>query len=109
MTTSNYSSNTLSALRNTSTSGNISFASKVDFAAGTSPFPIGIGDLNGDGKPDLTIASSGGIVNNMPVLQNTSTSGSITLSSLHLRYCSQLYRAHTQSQFAIWTVTGKVI
>jgi len=49
--------NTVSVFRNTSTSGSIttsSLAAKVDFATGTSHC-IAIGDIDGDGKPDLAV------------------------------------------------------
>ncbi|MDA0987453.1 MAG: IPT/TIG domain-containing protein, partial [Bacteroidetes bacterium] len=54
------SSNTVSVLRNTSTSGDIttsSFATKVDFTTGTLPYSVAIGDLDGDGKNDLAAAN----------------------------------------------------
>lgn len=84
---SNYSSNTVSILRNTATSGIInysSFADKVDFAAGTTPFPIGVGDVDGDGKPDLVTGSANGY-NTLAVLRNTATPGSITINSFALQ------------------------
>ncbi len=32
---------------------------KTDFATGTSPHSVAIGDVSGDGKPDLTVANAG--------------------------------------------------
>ena len=78
----NYTSNTVSVLRNTSSSGSIttgSFATKVDFTTGTSPNSVVIGDIDGDGKPDLAVANNAS--NSVSVLRNTSTSGSITTGS----------------------------
>ena len=49
--------NTLSVLRNTSVPGVISFASKIDLATGASPYAVAMGDLDGDGKPDLVATS----------------------------------------------------
>jgi hypothetical protein len=75
-------SNTISVYRNTSTSGSISsgsFAAKVDFVTGTSPYGIVIGDIDGDGKPDVATANNGS--NTVSVFRNTSTSGSITSGS----------------------------
>ncbi|WP_304065242.1 FG-GAP-like repeat-containing protein [Pedobacter glucosidilyticus] len=78
----NESSNTLSIYRNTSTNGSISsgsFAPKVDFATGNYPYSVVIGDLDGDGKPDLVVTNDGD--RNVSIYRNTSTSGSITTSS----------------------------
>ncbi|MDP2886152.1 MAG: FG-GAP-like repeat-containing protein [Ignavibacteria bacterium] len=79
----NTEGSSISVLRNTSLSGSItsgSFAAKVDFATGTNPFSVAIGDIDGDGKPDLVVANlvSNGTVS---VFRNTSSSGSITSSS----------------------------
>jgi FG-GAP-like repeat/IPT/TIG domain/FG-GAP repeat len=78
----NLSSNTVSVFRNTSNSGSIgngSFAVKVDFATGTNPYSVAIGDLDGDGKPDLVVANASS--NTVSVIRNTSVSGSIGSSS----------------------------
>ena len=78
----NVSSNTVSVFRNTATSGGIelgSFAAKVDFATGTNPYSVAMGDLDGDGKPDLAVANYGSTT--VSVIRNTSTIGSIGLSS----------------------------
>jgi gliding motility-associated-like protein len=75
----NKNDNTVSVWRNTSTTGTITFSSKVDFATGTTPTSVAIGDLDGDGKRDLTITNSGS--NTVSVLRNTATSGTITAGS----------------------------
>jgi hypothetical protein len=56
----NNTGNTVSVLRNASTSGSIvaaSFVAKVDFAAGTNPRTLAICDFNMDGKADISTAS----------------------------------------------------
>ena len=77
----NYNSNTVSVFRNISTSGSIStssFATKVDFATGSYPFSVAIGDIDGDGKSDLAVANYNS--NTVSVFRNTSTSGHTTSS-----------------------------
>jgi hypothetical protein len=73
-------SNTVSVYRNASTSGSISFAIKVDFATGSSPGPVVIGDIDGDGKPDIAVVnnSSDDIVS---IYRNMSTTGNISFTS----------------------------
>jgi len=78
----NYGSNTVSVLRNISTVGAInagSFAAKVNFTTGTLPYFVVIGDLDGDGKPDMAVANNSS--NTVSVFRNTSNVGSITTSS----------------------------
>ena len=75
-------SNTVSILRNTSTSGSIStgsFAPKVDFITGTNPINVTIGDIDGDGKPDLAVTNSGD--NTFSVFRNLSSPGTIVAGS----------------------------
>ncbi len=78
----NYTSSSISVFRNTSTSGSIgagSYAAKVDFTTRTNPFSIAIGDLDGDGKPDLAVANNGSA--RVSVFRNTSSIGTIDGSS----------------------------
>ena len=56
-----------------------SFAAKVDFSTGTTPEAIAIGDLDGDGKPDLAVANT--FSDTVSVLRNTSTSGSLSFAA----------------------------
>ncbi len=49
--------NTISIFQNMSTIGNIAFAPRVSFPAGNWAQSVAIGDLDGDGKPDLAVAS----------------------------------------------------
>jgi FG-GAP-like repeat/FG-GAP repeat/IPT/TIG domain len=77
----NLNSNTVSLFRNTSTgSGSISYAAKVDFATGSGPYSVSIGDLDGDGKADLAVVNV--ISNTVSLFRNTSTgSGSISYAA----------------------------
>ena len=78
----NYTSSTVSVYRNTASSGSMgmgSFAVKVDFITGTNPFSVAMGDLDGDGKPDLAVANSASAT--VSVIRNTATSGSIGTGS----------------------------
>lgn len=74
----NYNSHHISVLRNTGSVGNISFASAVNFPVLYTPISIAIGDLNGDGKPDLAIAKNNG--NKITILQNTGSTGNLAFS-----------------------------
>jgi hypothetical protein len=74
-------SNTVSVFRNTSSSGSINFATKVDFATGTTPGSVAIGDLDGDGKPDLAVTNEASTAHSVSILGNTSVSGSINFDS----------------------------
>jgi 6-phosphogluconolactonase (cycloisomerase 2 family) len=75
----NLNSNTVSVFRNTSTSGSVAFASKVDLTTGPQPQSVAMGDVDGDGKPDLVVTNSD--ANSVSVFRNISVPGSITASS----------------------------
>jgi uncharacterized protein (TIGR02145 family) len=75
-------SNTVSVFRNTGISGNISltnFSLKVDFPVGSHPSGIAVGDIDGDGKPDIATANYA--TNSISILRNTSTTGTIDANS----------------------------
>ncbi len=64
----------LSIFKNISTSGSLttnSFGSRIDFASGYNPNGIAIGDLVGDGRPDIAIGITYG--STLSLYQNTST------------------------------------
>jgi hypothetical protein len=56
-----------------------SFAAKVDFATGTQPIGVAIGDITGDGKADLSVANRSSAT--VSLFRNTATNGSITSDS----------------------------
>ncbi len=68
----------LSVYRNTSTAASVSFAANQDFPANNQPGEIAVGDLDGDGKPDLVVVDgAGGVIS---FFRNTSTPGSISFA-----------------------------
>lgn len=70
--------NTMSIYRNTTTGGLISFAQKVDFVTGQNPRSVSVGDINGDGKPDIVVSNFNS--HSVAVFRNTSTSGNISFA-----------------------------
>lgn len=55
----NASSTSVSVLLNTTSTSDTTptFSARADFATGSSPYSVAIGDVNGDAKPDLAIAN----------------------------------------------------
>jgi hypothetical protein len=71
-TTCNYNGATNTAIwRNTSTVGNISFAASVNITSPRNNYRIGVGDVDGDGFPDIVTKSLG--INVFSVYRNTSS------------------------------------
>jgi len=66
---------TVSVFRNTTTAGVISFAPRVSFTTVTGANNVLIRDLDGDGKPDLSICVSGN--NKLIIYRNISTPGTL--------------------------------
>jgi hypothetical protein len=62
---------------NTSTPGNVSVAPAQFFATGAEPEGIAVGDLTGDGKPEVLVPAGGG--NTLGVFTNSSGIGSLSL------------------------------
>ena len=75
----NYLGNTVSVFRNTSVPGTVSFAAKVDFTTSINPYSVSIGDIDGDGKPDLAVANAGS--NSVSVFRSTSVSGTVSFAT----------------------------
>lgn len=77
--TANGNSNTISIFPNLSTIGNISFASRVNYAAGNGTLDVVIADLDGDGNPDVAADNiNDGTVS---VFRNLGSAGTITTNS----------------------------
>jgi hypothetical protein len=76
----NQSSNSVSVLLNTTAPGSAaaSFAAAQNFATGSIPNSVAVGDFNGDSSPDLAVADVGS--NRVSVLLNTTAPGSTTVS-----------------------------
>ena len=55
-----------------------SFAPGLDFTTGNNPYGVAIGDVDGDGKPDLIVTND--YSNTVSVFRNTSTSGSFSFA-----------------------------
>ncbi|MCA6388221.1 MAG: VCBS repeat-containing protein, partial [Cytophagales bacterium] len=75
----NGSGSSVSVFRNTGSVGTISYAAKVDFTTGSFPYPVSIGDLDGDGKADLALANEGS--NTVSVFRNTGSAGTISYAA----------------------------
>ena len=70
----------MSVFRNTSSGSAISFAPKADYATGNGTIGVHINDLNGDGKPDIVVASgNSGFIS--VFLNTTASPGTITFAS----------------------------
>jgi gliding motility-associated-like protein len=52
--------NSISVLINNSSSGNINFNNKLDFATGDYPRSANMGDIDGNGRPDLIVGNNAG-------------------------------------------------
>ncbi len=69
----------VSLYKNTSTSGSIQFLPKVDFVIGAGPTAVTIGDMDGDGLPDIAATARNG--NAISILRNTTVCTAATIST----------------------------
>lgn len=74
-----FTSNKLSIFRNTCTPGVISFATRQDFAPGTVPYFVHVGDLDGDNLADIAVVNRD--VATLAIYRNMSTPGTISLAA----------------------------
>jgi hypothetical protein len=79
--TNTFGNNSISAFRNTTTGSTVSFAAKIDLAVVGSPYGVAIGDVDGDGKPDIVAVNSTTGANVVSVLRNISTPGNLSFAS----------------------------
>jgi gliding motility-associated-like protein len=79
MVVANYKGNSVSVYRNTGSNGTVSFATKQDFNTDVGPRAVAIGDLDGDGKPDLAVANYD--VSSVSLLRNISSSGNLNFAA----------------------------
>jgi FG-GAP-like repeat/IPT/TIG domain len=79
----NNTNTSVSVLRNLSTVGTTLFAGKIDFLANSAPSFASIGDLDGDGKPEMAVTNLSG--SNVSIYRNTATAGAITATSFAVK------------------------
>ena len=84
----NKDNSTVSIFRNNSTGSDILFSPRIDYAAGTTPCDVAIGDLDGDGKPDLAVANQ--YTGTISAYKNTSAPGAVSFNA-KIDYGSVLY------------------
>jgi hypothetical protein len=78
----NYAVSTLSVFKNTSSPGAVSFSARTDYTAGSTPAQVNIGDMDGDGMPDVVMSGSGSVngASFISFYKNISTPGTLTLA-----------------------------
>ncbi len=87
MIANNHSGATVSIFRNTGSSGSISMASPVNISTPTSNYRVVIGDVDGDGYPDIATKSSG--ENLFSVYKNTSSGAGNISFATRIDYAGQ--------------------
>ena len=73
----NFISSSFTVLTNTTSSGNLSFNSRIDFPINASPLSMKIGDVNLDGKPDIAFSMIDGTLS---IFKNNSNNNGVDFS-----------------------------
>lgn len=84
----NSANGTVSVLLNNGKTGNGTFAPAVNYTVGWLPYQVAIGDINGDGYPDLAVTNYGS--NTVSILMG-SKNGTFTVSPTTLATCTNPY------------------
>jgi hypothetical protein len=83
LATANPASGTFSVFRNLSAPGEVLFAPRVDYTVGGYPYGLAVGDIDGDGSPDIVLNDD--IGSKLVVYRNQATPGSINSGSFQDR------------------------
>ncbi|HSC39572.1 MAG TPA: FG-GAP-like repeat-containing protein, partial [Chitinophagaceae bacterium] len=100
----NYGTGSISVFRNIGSAGTISLAAKQDFITNAVPVSIAIGDVDGDGKPDMVVTNEGATPM-VSVFLNTSTAGVISFAA-RADYASGAAAYYTPSGVAVKDLDG---
>ncbi|MHB1935102.1 MAG: FG-GAP-like repeat-containing protein [Acidobacteriaceae bacterium] len=88
LVTANTTDGTVSVLLNNGPSGNGTFAAAATYTVGKQPYQVAIGDVNGDGYPDLAVANYS--ANSVTVLFGSKV-GTFTVQPTALATCANPY------------------
>ena len=88
LVTANTTDGTVSVLLNNGKGNNGAFAAAVPYTVGKQPYQVAIGDINGDGYPDLAVTNYG--ANTVSILMGSAT-GTFTASATTLATCANPY------------------
>ena len=70
---------TVSVFRNTSSPGNVSLAGRIEMITGIGAYSVAIGDVDGDGKPDLAVVNL--FSSTLALFRNLSNPGNLAFSA----------------------------
>jgi FG-GAP-like repeat/Bacterial Ig-like domain (group 3) len=87
-TNPNSATGSVSVLLNNGKGGNGTFAAAANYTVGKDPYQVAVGDINGDGYPDLAVANYGS--NTVSILMGSKT-GTFTVSATTLATCTNPY------------------